>query len=316
VSFSLSPAFKKSFFLICSLFLLNSRLAFSASNGHCVDPNDLSFFQQFTKYSSSREEKINALESTCDELAREELHTPMSTYDITLEKIMSGPVSLFLGTGIAAFSALQNTTEGQKYMTELSKIKVIKNPIERVRLTYQLAAKNSGHYDTISHGTKTWSSGYFLGGWTPENLLENYKRRGSVGVCREFARLLAWSLLQVARHKDSKCMGLCDTDFSYDIKGGQLTNNEGVTGSHAWIRINLPVFENGKLKDWHHFDLDTTWYPQTYTPLFPRRLGTSKKTRLKALRQCEQIRTCLVKISEQSSLRSQELHPRLRPALQ
>jgi len=52
------------------------------------------------------------------------------------------------------------------------------------------------------------------------------------------------------------------------------------------------VIKNGRLLNFTHFDIDTTWYPH-FVPLFPRRSGVSDGNLRRLRRECDEIRNCL-----------------------
>jgi hypothetical protein len=275
-----------------SLFILSFGANVFASN-HCFQ-DKLPFFQNFNRFEASASEKLLALDNTCRELGQIEMHQKKGPVARVLHGVLA-PVSAGLfGSAAAAFSRLRSTPEGQSYMRELDQIREIENPVERVRLTYLLAVENSGEYDHSTMGMRTWISGLLIGANRPENLLANNKLRGTIGVCREFAALLQWSLMQVARHPTSKSMALGAADFSSSMVAGIVpgASGWGDGGPHAWVRVNLPIIVNGQLKGFNHFDLDSTWY-EKFTPLFPRRSNLSELNRNRAIKECNQLRHCI-----------------------
>jgi hypothetical protein len=195
-----------------------------------------------------------------------------------------------LGQGLGAFSKLKGNSETEAYMAELEKIKKIPNPIERIRLVYDLARKNQGSYDEDWGGIRTWLNGLLLGTYTPSNLLKSAKSFGSVGVCREMAALLAWSLLQVSRHSESKSGALNpETDFSAEFLIGAPAFN------HAWVRIHLPQKKDSGPISFTDFDLDTTWY-KDFAPLHPRLSGLSNSQVRDYEKQCKDTAVCIAKL--------------------
>lgn len=295
-------------FLLVFLSISNSN---SFASTACFQKNLLPFFQNFNRYQSSENYKIDALENTCRELRWSEMHdkeTPKQKLVNNATNFIS--FGLFLGTGVAAFSKLKGTREGRVYIAELERIKRIPNPIERVRLTYELAGQNSGKYD-YENGLPTWISGLILGTNLPDNLLANAKSRGTVGVCREFANLLYWSLNQVSRFQDSRTMALSENDFSSELVMGETPGANGWSdgGGHAWVRVNVPNIKAGKLVDFTRFDLDSTWYPETFTPLFPRHSGLTNEVRRRAINECQLIINCLVDSSYPSNSKPSKARP-------
>lgn len=283
--------------LIIVTVVLNFNTATAGTDATCY-ADKLPFFKNFARYSSSLTRKVQAIETACGELNSAEMQEGQGTLEL-LKNRFTGVASFGLvGGAAAAFSSLQKTKEGRQYMATLNSIKNIANPMERIRQTYELAAKHSGHYDHETNGMDTWNSGAIVGAHRPENLLANNRERGTVGVCREFAALLQWSLMQVSRHPTSKSSALDEKDFSSTLVGGTVPGSNGWKdgGGHAWVRINLPVFKNGRLLDFTHFDLDTTWYPKKFAPLFPRRSGVSQANRRKLIQQCGEVVDCLWRI--------------------
>lgn len=256
----------------------------------------LPFFQNFTRYTMGALGKSRALETTCQELNHVGMHDARTVGERARGVFISNVSAGVWGQAAAAFSRLQSSEAGRRYMTALNNIKQNPNPLERIRRTYELAVMHSGEYDERELGTPAFWSGLFFGAHRPENLLENARSRGTVGVCREFAALLKWSLLQVSRHPTSQGGALAATDFSSTFMGGYLPGSNGWQNSvgHAWVRINLPVIRDGRLIDFTHFDLDTTWYPR-FTILFPRRSGLSATNLERARRECHQILQCLTR---------------------
>src|SRR5690606_7662228 len=108
---------------------------------------------------SSLTRKVQALETACGELNSAEMQEGQGALEL-LKNRFTGVASFGLVGGAAsAFSTLQKTKEGRQYMATLNSIKNIANPMERIRKTYELAAKNSGHYDHETNGMDTWNSG-------------------------------------------------------------------------------------------------------------------------------------------------------------
>jgi hypothetical protein len=269
-----------------TLCLLFSFTSVWASPATCYQEK-LPFFKNYTRFQARASTKLKALERACAEINNDMFMERDSAGKLIVHKFISIVSFGLLGEAAASFSSLQNSPEGRAYMKALSKIRRLKNPIERISQTYRLAAINSGEYDHATMGKKTWYTGFVFGAYRPENLLKNSRDRGTVGVCREFATLLKWSLQQVARHPDSTSMALGPSDFSAEIVGGSTP-----VGGHAWVRVNIPVIRNGRLVDFTHFDIDTTWYPE-FTPLFPRRSGVSDQNLRRLRRECEEITNCL-----------------------
>jgi hypothetical protein len=188
---------------------------------------------------------------------------------------------------------MDGSPEQRRFKAELDRIKTIPNSMERIQRTYELVARTQGRYDEESYGLRNALAGRIYRGESPGNLLDSAKRDGTVGVCREMAALLQWSLQQVSRWSGSRSMALGPNDFS----SGEILSNAPTPdgwGGHAWVRVNLPVHDaTGALVNFRHFDLDTTWYPERFSPLFPRRAGASAQNISTARRQCTEIKRCL-----------------------
>lgn len=257
----------------------------------------LPFFKNFTHYSSTPQSKARALQDTCRELSQPEMYDAAGIAARLRDRTLSIGSTGLLGGATGAFSSLNDSPAGRRYMSVLNRIKQNPNPMERIRQTYELASIHSGEYDERDNGLPTWLSGWIVGAYRPENLLANARDRGTVGVCREFAALLKWSLQQVSRHPSSRSHALGPMDFSSDFMGSWLPGNGGWSDSfgHAWVRINLPVIQDGRLVDFTRFDLDTTWYPR-FTPLFPRRSGLSAANLKRAQIECRRVMQCLYRL--------------------
>lgn len=269
--------------LLLSFMIMSSSFA---SVNTCVQ-DKLPYFKNFARYKGSIKEKIAALGRACGEMDNDMFMDRDSHLGLIKNKIVNIVAFGMLGEAAASFSSLKGSKEGRAYMKALASIRQIENPVERINQTYHLAAINSGDYDHGTMGKKTWYSGFIFGAYRPENLLQNSQDRGTVGVCREFATLLRWSLLQVSRHPKSNSSALGPMDFSAEIVSGATP-----VGGHAWVRVNLPVIKNGRLINFTRFDIDTTWYPQ-FTPLFPRRSGVSDKNLRRLRQECDEVASCL-----------------------
>lgn len=253
----------------------------------CLSGRGFPLFSLMEKTRATREQKITMLENVCSELGRPGLHEKESIGERIRNKMAYVGGGLF-GDAAAAFDDMNDSETQRAYMAALRKIKTIPDPMERIRRTYDLAVRHSGRYDEETLGLKTIKRGYLFGAHTPGNLVGSAKETGSIGVCREYAALLSWSLTQVARHTGSKRWDLGPTDFGVSSVPGQVPG-----GGHVWVRVRLPEHDRrGRLVGFVTFDLDTTWYGD-FTPLFPRRTGMSETTRRRALDQCLEAIRCL-----------------------
>ncbi len=186
------------------------------------------------------------------------------------------------GRAKSAFSKFDFTQMQKDYMKSLEKIKQNPERHERIRDVYLLAARYQGIYD---YGSLAGFSLKHLS-LSPESPLD----KGG-GVCRNFASLLAWSLLQVARPTGNKNMALDETSFSSDIVTGPGFRG----GGHAWVRIKLPK-KREKMPgyDFEEVDLDTTNYPNSFVALSPRHSGMPFKKLEETYRKCREVVSCLV----------------------
>lgn len=273
-------------FLLSSVLLIST---FAYGDSNSCTKGKLPFFQNYSRFKASPAKKLKALDKACKEINNDMFMDKETGLNLLKYKFINVVGFGLRGEVTASFSTLNGSEEGRAYMRALKKIKQIKNPVERIAQTYRLAVINSGEYDHETMGNQTLYSGFVFGAYRPENLLRNSRDRGTIGVCREFAALLKWSLLQVARHPNSQSPALEATDFSAETESGNTP-----VGQHGWVRINLPVYKEGRLSGFIHFDLDTTWYPD-FTPLFPRRSGVSDKNLRRLRRECEELALCLSK---------------------
>lgn len=272
--------------LFCSVFSIVASLDMSSARAaDACFAKRLPIFQIIGK-SETFLEKFNQVNTVCEELEREELMAPESIADKAFG-LFAGhfAVSFTQGNAYAAFAKLGGSPAQNNYRKELDRIRQIPNPLERIRKVYALAASVSGSYDHETMGNRALGGAGWVGGHMPGHLIDHATKTGSIGVCREYAALLGWSLLQVARHPSSKSMALGPTDFSASYRYGN------VGGGHAWVQAHLPQFDRGRINGFVDIDLDTTWY-STFVPLFPRR-ALSAKTRERAIRECHEIIACM-----------------------
>lgn len=106
------------------------------------------------------------------------------------------------------------------------------------------------------------------------------------GVCRDFARLLEWSLLQVARSSsESKSAEV----FSYEFQSAS-----GKGGGHAWISVNLPIRSlDRKRTEFSRIDLDPTNFTDKFVPLPPLAQGQPESRIDQYANTCAKIISCL-----------------------
>lgn len=248
----------------------------------------LPIFQKIAQFDANTDSRRSAMANACRELKVTLLYEAKSMGERLIADPVVGTVNVVAGSAPAAFARLGGTPRQEAFKKELEQIRQDPNPMSRIKKVYELVARNQGHYDSENIGALKFQ--------TPGNLLNRVDNMGTAGVCRDFAALLQWSLMQVYRHPSSTGPALGPTDFSSEVVTGAIPGRRGWedTQHHAWIRINLPQFDGQLLDGFHHFDLDTTWYSEQFSPLMPRRSALSEENRTKALGQCEQIQACLL----------------------
>jgi hypothetical protein len=241
--------------------------------------NRLPYFAMLGQTNMSGDDAIDALSSSCNEIGRDEM---MEAKSRAASFIDSGANSfgLAISGGIATrYSRMNSTPLQRKYMKEIEKIRKVENPIERARLAYLLASRHSGVYDEEGLGLETYKSGTIVFAETPENLLNNFEKNGSIGVCREFAALLNWTLGRVTRSpKTGK------VEFETQVIGGSLP-----AGRHVWVRARFAKFGRTAI------DFDSTYHEGKFVPLAPRRSGLSESRRQRAYKECNEIIDCIQK---------------------
>ncbi len=151
--------------------------------------------------------------------------------------------SIYTGLFSLGLVRLDDSAVEKEYQAALDRIRLTPHRAERVKQVFQLARKYQGQGD-------------------PENPLQ-YLHPGRIlrraaagepgGVCREFAVLLYWSLLQVARPEGAKL----EQEFTPEIRYG---------ATHWWVRVHFPKSKGQKLES---FNIDTTDY-LSFVPLQPR----------------------------------------------
>lgn len=237
----------------------------------------LPYFSILGQVETSVDDAYEALSTSCNEIGRDGM---MEAKTAVVAAIESG-ANVF-GHGVAGgfasrYSRMDSTPLQRKYMAEIKKIRRIENTMERVRQAYMLASRHSGKYDDSTLGMATLKSGGVVFGETPENLLNNFEKRGTVGVCREFASLLNWTLEQITRSPQTGKI-----EFKTQTVGGKLPG-----GRHEWVRVRFAQF------GWAPVDFDTTYNQGQFIPLAPRREGLDISIRQRAYRECTEIIDCI-----------------------
>lgn len=269
-------------------FLMLSQSAFSAERADVCFKNTLPYFQNFSKITASAKDKSQMMIDGCNELTQANMYQQQSFWSSAMYEFANKFGFGLIGHAFSAFDMMKGSARQKVFMAQLEKIKQIQNPMDRIRLVYELVVQAQGTYDSKYYGSRAWLSGGLIFAETPSNLLNNADEYGSVGICREMATLLQWSLLQVSRAADSKDAALGPHDFSSNFIIKTLPAFE-----HAWVRVHLPQFdERGRLLGFNTFDLDTNLFPN-FSPLFPRLSGLSEEHREEAVGQCHQILSCL-----------------------
>ena len=232
------------------------------------------------------------LELLCKELESQEMYEREGfLYKIALGVTNFVGVGGLWGLGASAFSKLEGSPWQIEYKKQILEIKKIQDRIERIRQVYLLVSRTQGFYDYETAGLRTdFKEGWMVGALRPENLIESAHKYGTAGICRQFAALMYWSLLQVARAEGSVNGALGENDFSMSFVSGEVPWDGQIIG-HAWIRVHLPVRVQGRL-EFQDFDLDTTIFPGTFVMLVPRRTGLPTQERLDLISECRQIQKC------------------------
>lgn len=181
-------------------------------------------------------------------------------------------------------NALEN-----KFMSELIEIKKKPYAIDRVKATYLLVTKYQKPYDEqyvedIKDKKSTKRTELIL---TPQQTLRE------PAVCRDYARLLKWSLQQVGRSNSSR---IDAETFTAEIQIGIFKD----TG-HAWVSVNLPIKDkNGQVTDFARVDLDST-NNSSFIPFMPYAQHLSDDQMNKHYATCDKISKCLDQLIKRDS---------------
>lgn len=256
----------------------------SGMSAECVSASDLLYFMSaIEKSEMSNSKKVSALVSACGELDTRSFNGAFAqTHPDLGDKFAEITWSVFRGVGFgpASFVGVGGTKEQDAFANELDLIRPVTSPVVRIQKVYELVARHQGNYDDGGGG-----SPYFL----PFTMINRAAKTGIGGQCRDFALMLYWSLLQVARHESDQTGlgGLGPNSFSVSaIYGSGQYGDKKV--AHEWVRVHVP----GKNRTLNSFDLDSTWYRNTFTPI-PRRLqGLSQTTLATAKTLCNARLRC------------------------
>lgn len=283
-----------SIFLIFLLFPVGvaAEQGVSACKDLVPDTPDFAFSRVILDSNQSRSEISQALGDACRELDTSTWEGKFSQRTHrglnTTVKVFT-PVIDFLSFGSSSFTILGNSEVERRFKAELATIKKIQDPIHRIQATYEMVVKYQGEYDYDNDGNPG-GGGLFT---SPKDIILKADEQGAGGVCRDFAKLLYWSLQQVQRPEGatSSFNALDTNSFSVSSKMG-AGSVDGKGYAHAWLRINLPHRRNGHL-EFERFDIDTTWYSKRFTPLLPRHQGWSDQNLSRMQSQCRRVKECV-----------------------
>lgn len=247
---------------------------------------DWAFARALFKSEMSLLEKRSALVDACAELDRrrasgEYVQTPQSVPYLALRALSS--VWVNYRSAASAFTILGGSAVQEAFKARLDEIKKDPRPMARIQQVYESVLFYQG--DTQSHYTLD----------NPGQMLDRVKETGAGGTCRDFANLLYWSLLQVARPSgvESRLGEMGETSFSVELPTGVGDINGQWSGEvHVWVRVNIPKRRHGQLV-FESFDLDTTNYKSRFTPLMIRYQGLSDQELSRLHGRCLEIVQCL-----------------------
>ncbi|MBI3555385.1 MAG: hypothetical protein HY074_03860 [Deltaproteobacteria bacterium] len=225
-----------------------------------------------------------ALDNACNELNEPSLQDrqslgakAVSTFGVVFGTTVNADIPTVL-------SEMFGTSQTRKdFEDKLADIGKIQDRFVRIRKVYELVVASQGKYD----------DGNTFRIMTPSRLLEDAKAGRAAGVCRDFSKLLEWSLLKVNRSpaiaEPLKSFGGLDEDSFF---ASQVVD---VGAGHAWVDIDLPVGMGDK-QVFYKISLDTTFY-DAYTPLFHRRQGLSQARRTEEKTECRAVQDCVQKVA-------------------
>jgi len=250
--------------------------------------SEWSFARQTFQINDSKA-KIQALKNSCNELDPQSAHgqytQPKTSFARQVVLKVADTYHHFTA-GLNAFTRLGELGVEKEFKTALEKIKKNPNRIERLKSVHDLVNKYQGQYDQEKN--LTFSR-------TASGVLNRAQLTGKGGICNDFAHLLYWSLMEVARPAGAtgKLGSLDENSFSvsYEVGYGRTEDNS-INGSHKWVRVNLPFVSNGVVK-FERVDMDTTFY-QDFSLLSPRMLGKPAPVLEDMFQKCRQIVDCLV----------------------
>lgn len=268
-----------------------------ADDDRCFVQAETSLIKQYALAKMDDSAKLAALSNTCTELSNPDMYKKKNVLSLMMDGISNSTgIGVMFGLGAGSFSDLDSTETQKKFMSQIQRIKLIPDRMERIRQTYLLVSKYQGAYDFETMGKKSdFIGGKMVGALRPENLIDMAEKHGTSGVCRHFSALLYWSLVQVARLPDSKGGALTENEFSPSYMVGEVPMEEIGWGGHAWIRVNLPYRNSAGALEFDHIELDTTFYPGVFSILQPRRTGLKNKAREELVLDCERAKQCMMR---------------------
>lgn len=175
---------------------------------------------------------------------------------------------------IASHLGMGNSEDETPYLDALREIKNEPDAIKRVKRVYELASSYQKDYDYQRGG---------IFSHTPGETIRTAKRTGKGGICYDFAGLLAWSLNQV------ESSGKNHERIRAFFRG---ESGAGAVG-HSWVDVQISKPTGlGRPYSIEKFSLDTTKYPEMFTPLALRTGDVSPQALVERGEVCNKIRAC------------------------
>ncbi len=268
-------------------------LACAPAHADCTDPSEArelaacfagprpAYLVVFRNSGLSAAQLGTAVDDACREFNDDELQAApgiLAKIGTVYLDAVAAPVAADIPTALADMFR-NNSPVVKEYEARLAEIGKIRSRYVRIRKVYELAIASQGTYDK--------DKSFQLD--TPATVLENAKAGKPGGQCRDFAKLLEWSLLHVTRSPtlpaEYQKWGALDED-SFSVS---RINDAG--SQHAWVDVLLPVGVGDK-QVFHRFSLDSTFHEKHYVPLFQRRLGLSKEENDRYHDECVAVRKC------------------------
>ncbi len=195
-------------------------------------------------------------------------------------------------------SLFKNSKAKTDFLNKLDKIKMLSNPIKRVKEVSELVIKYQGSYDHMYfYNREVFSRPILL---DPSDVLEDAQNKGIGGVCRDFAILFKWALNKVKfPHPNSVPQDYghdyLDRVFQVQSLGGTGYDlyRDSFTAGHAWIRVLVPIYEGKRGYRVRALDLDSTWYTDGFTPVMRRNLRPSDEKLREMVGHCQDVLECV-----------------------